>query len=117
MLRLSLAVALALALTPTLTLTQVPPDEDELPAVGVSVAVNRNLRRKLYQQHYLSNRFTGSNIAQRVEREYQACNRMNTPRNRMSTPCHREPAPYPRTGPKVTQYHRHKLRRLTLTQP
>ena len=33
--------------------------------------MNRNLRRKLYQQHYLSNRFTGSKIAQRVEREYQ----------------------------------------------
>lgn len=48
------------------------PDEDELPAVGVSVSVNRNLRRKLYSQHYVSNRFVGTAIAQEVETQYQA---------------------------------------------
>ena len=32
---------------------EAPPDEDEMAPVGVSVAVNRNLRRKLYRQRYL----------------------------------------------------------------
>ena len=31
---------------------EAPPDEDEMAPVGVSVAVNRNLRRKLYRQRY-----------------------------------------------------------------